>query len=94
MINIIFSRNFETEEEIKKRLEKWENYLVCDGDKGTEKSGNNTISTIGKDSNVVEKSKTTEYDSDQETRSSAGSDDETDEEITSGQEMNSDKVNK
>lgn len=93
MINI-FSRIFETEEEIKKRLEKWDNYLVTDGDKGTEKSGNKTISTIAKDSNVVEKSKTTEYDSDQETRSSAGSDDETDEETTSGQEMNSDKVNK
>lgn len=83
----------ETEEEIKKRLEKWGNYLVSDEKKRTDEGDNKDVSSVAKDSGVVEESKKVD-DSDQETRSSAGSDDETDEETTSGHENNSGMVDK
>lgn len=85
----------ETEEEIKRRLQKWDNYLVSDAGKETEKTGNKDVTSVSKDSSgVVDESKKVEHDSDQETRSSAGSDDETDEEATNGHEKDSTQVNK
>lgn len=85
----------ETEEEIKRRLEKWDNFLVSNEKKGTEKTDNKDVTNVSKDSSggVVDDSKKVD-DSDQETRSSAGSDDETDEETTNGHEKDSTDVNK
>ena len=57
-------------------------------------TSNLDVTSVTKDSSVVADSKKVEVDSDQETRSSAGSDDETDEEPTNDYEKNSEKVDK